>query len=131
MMSLGSRERTAIRLAMFVHLGRNASASLLIRQAVRRGLSTQEIDTLAQGGAPRDRELRLVVAATWLLLDRHGLLAGEDMRDLADAGIYPSMLQSILHVLNAERVEHTIGVLNPLVASVSEPSATGPDGLRG
>ncbi len=95
-------ERSAIMLARSVHLGERAVAEVVARRARLRGLAPRDIAALLDGGVPDDRDLALLVATAWLMLDTGGRLANDDVDDLCDAGVEPLIAAQVAALVGVE-----------------------------
>ena len=102
MKTIGPRERSAILLARYVHLGQIGGAEAAAFHARMRGVSARDIRSLLAGGVPDDRDLAALVAATWLVLDSKGRLANDDVEDLREAGVERINLLEVIALVGAE-----------------------------
>lgn len=88
------RQRHAVLLAAYTHRGRDVSADL-IEGAEKAGLTRVDLQAILDGDVPPERELAVVVAASWLIVDRSGRLDDADIQDLESAGLGPMALADL------------------------------------
>jgi hypothetical protein len=88
------RQRHAVLLAVNTHQGKPVDPEL-VEEARRSGLARVDLESILDGDVPRERELAVVIAASWLIVDRAGQLDETDLAELESVGLGPMALADL------------------------------------